>query len=75
MRLRGDLTKVDIVITQMALENLQKRQVNLSHPGCRRRIWCRRMSLLSVGIQYSYSTVYVGHEAMAIPNIRSPGKT
>jgi len=30
MRLRGDLNKVDIVITQMALENLQKRQVHLS---------------------------------------------
>eukprot|EP00434_Breviolum_minutum_P008755 symbB.v1.2.007716.t3/scaffold479.1/size198797/8 len=30
MRLRGDLNKVDIVITQMALENLQKRQVNLA---------------------------------------------
>ena len=33
MRLRGDLNKVDIVITQMALENLQKRQVHLSHLG------------------------------------------
>ena len=30
MRLRGDLNKVDIVITQMTLENLQKRQVHLS---------------------------------------------
>ena len=33
MRLRGDLNKVDIVITQMALENLQKRQVHLAHLG------------------------------------------
>jgi len=29
MRLRGDLNKVDIVITQMALENLHKKQVAL----------------------------------------------
>lgn len=74
MRLRGDLNKVDIVITQMALENLQKRQVNLAHPGCRRRIWCRRMRLLSVGMQYD-AVAYIRHESMAILNIRSRGKT
>ena len=33
MRLRGDLNKVDIVITQMALEGLQKRQNSLAHLG------------------------------------------
>ena len=33
MRLRGDLNKVDIVITQMALENLQKRQAHLACRG------------------------------------------
>lgn len=30
MRLRGDLNKVDIVITQMALESLQKKQSTLA---------------------------------------------
>lgn len=35
MRLRGDLNKVDIVITQMALENLQKRQAHLACLGLR----------------------------------------